>query len=182
MPAFGERLKELRERAALTQETVAARMKLKRPTPISLWEGPRQHAIPKPATIKRLATALGCQPWELLDGVETEYDRLRRGASSDGSVATESSAYTGAGEARELLRRYEREQADVAATRQALGQQLGEILAQINRAFGGLAATISRLPRGQVAVARRRGPGSAAHRGRRRGRPDQRRAPKTPPE
>lgn len=75
---FGDNLKRLRDRAGLTQEAVAEKMKLKRPTPISLWEGPRKGTVPKVSTIKRLAKAVACEPWELLDGVDTEYDKLRR--------------------------------------------------------------------------------------------------------
>src|SRR4051812_34334060 len=86
MATFGERFKQLREARGLTQETVAARMKLKKPTPISLLEGPRKHVVPKPATIRRHAAALEVEPWELLDGVQTEYDRLRSGAPIDKNV------------------------------------------------------------------------------------------------
>lgn len=74
---FGENLKRLRERQGLTQEALALKLKLKRPTPISLMEGPRKTAVPKVSTIKKLAGALDVQPWELLEGVETEIDRLR---------------------------------------------------------------------------------------------------------
>jgi transcriptional regulator with XRE-family HTH domain len=82
MADFGGNLKRLRDRAGLTQEVLATRLKLKRPTPVSLWEGQRRSAIPKARTIKKIAAALGCQPWELLDGVETEYDKLRKDAAT----------------------------------------------------------------------------------------------------
>lgn len=78
MATFGDNLKRLRHRQGLTQEVLAARLKLKRPTPISLLEGPRKRAIPKASTIKRYARALRVEPWELLEGVETEHDKLRR--------------------------------------------------------------------------------------------------------
>lgn len=74
---FGDNLKRLRERQGMTQEALAHKLKLKRPTPISLMEGPRKASVPKPSTIKRLAAALDVQPSELLHEVETDYDKLR---------------------------------------------------------------------------------------------------------
>lgn len=55
------------------------RLGLKRPAPISLWES--LDGVPRPETIERLARALGCHPRELLEGVETPYDRLKAGRS-----------------------------------------------------------------------------------------------------
>lgn len=74
---FGDNLKRLRERQGLTQEALANKLKLKRPTPISIREGARKKFIPKSSTIKKLADALGVQPKDLLEGVETAVDRLR---------------------------------------------------------------------------------------------------------
>lgn len=68
----------LRNRARLTQEEVARRLGHKRPAPVSLIERPNDK-VPKAKTIVRYAKALECQPRELLEDVETEYDRLRAG-------------------------------------------------------------------------------------------------------
>jgi transcriptional regulator with XRE-family HTH domain len=80
---FGENLRRIRKSRRLTQEELAERLGLKGTTPVSLWES--RAAIPRPETVVRIAQALACQPSELLQGVETPYDRLRAGKSLDGS-------------------------------------------------------------------------------------------------
>lgn len=45
---------------------------------ISQLEKLRDEQLPSPATIVRHAKALGVEPWQLLEGVETEIDRLRK--------------------------------------------------------------------------------------------------------
>lgn len=82
---FGDNVKRLRLRLAaklgrrITQEEVSKRMaKSGRNSQVSSFEVARKHLVPEPKTIVRLAAALECEPWELLEGVETEYDRLRR--------------------------------------------------------------------------------------------------------
>ena len=72
---FGENLKRIRLAKGVTQEELMRRLGLKRQAPISLWE--TKATLPRPATIRRIADALNCEPWELLDEVETEYDVLR---------------------------------------------------------------------------------------------------------
>jgi len=47
----------------------------------------RDYRVPRATTIIKHAKALGCEPWELLDGVETEYDKLRR-KTTTGNPAT----------------------------------------------------------------------------------------------
>jgi transcriptional regulator with XRE-family HTH domain len=74
---FGSNLRRIREQRRITQEELMRRLGLKRPAPISLWES--RDAIPRPDTIVRLAAALGCSARELLEDVETPYDRLRAG-------------------------------------------------------------------------------------------------------
>jgi transcriptional regulator with XRE-family HTH domain len=74
---FGANLRRLRLLKGLTQEELMRRLGLKRHTPLSLWE--TGAAVPHPLTIVRIAAALRCKPAELLDGVETPYDRLRAG-------------------------------------------------------------------------------------------------------
>jgi len=104
MKLFGDNLKRLRERAGLTQEVVAERMKLKKPTPITLMEGARKHVLPKERTIRRLAAAVQAEPWELLESVALPYDDLRRqpsdtqivaGASRSGTTAQGAHAKSG---------------------------------------------------------------------------------------
>lgn len=58
---------------------------LKRPAPISLWE--KKGKLPKPETIARIAQALGCLTSDLLAGVETPYDLLRRNEFRTGAKA-----------------------------------------------------------------------------------------------
>ena len=72
---FGENLRRIREAANVTQEELARRLKLKRTTPISLWEN--LGTLPRPKTIVRVAGALECSPADLLEGVVTPYDLLR---------------------------------------------------------------------------------------------------------
>ncbi len=53
------------------------RLGLKRHTPLSLWE--TGSTVPHPRTIVRIASALRCTAADLLEDVETPYDRLRAG-------------------------------------------------------------------------------------------------------
>lgn len=80
---YGQRFKAMRlgagwrpgKRQKFTQEAVAKRLAFKRAAPVSLIE--TSDTVPKPVTIAEHAKALECQPWELLLGVPTDYDRLR---------------------------------------------------------------------------------------------------------
>lgn len=76
---YGDRFKEIREREGLSQGDVAARLKLEkeRGSSVSNIERHTPRAPARIGTIRRHATALGCQPWELLAGVTSELDRLR---------------------------------------------------------------------------------------------------------
>lgn len=69
----------MRERAGLDQEDVAAALELKkeRGSSVSNIETRTIKAPARKATIVKHATALKCQPWELLAGVATDLDRLR---------------------------------------------------------------------------------------------------------
>lgn len=78
MASYGDRFRALRERAGLTQEQLVPRLKMARQGSISNIERSRG-SFPSPKTIRRHAKALNCRPSELLAGVETEYDRIRRG-------------------------------------------------------------------------------------------------------
>jgi transcriptional regulator with XRE-family HTH domain len=77
---FGAALRQARLDAGLTQEDLAERLGMRRPTPISSWE--RSAHVPEPGTIKRLADAIGCPPAKLLRGVVTPYDELREYTAS----------------------------------------------------------------------------------------------------
>lgn len=74
--SFAFNLRRAREARELTQEQLAALLKFKRTTPLSLWERNPDH-IPQPDTIKRLAKALRMSPAELMHDVITPYDVLR---------------------------------------------------------------------------------------------------------
>ena len=74
--SYGEQFRRLRQRAGLTQEQVAKALRYKRAAPVSLLERTTAR-LPRARTIKIHATALRCEPWELLAGVPTDYDRLR---------------------------------------------------------------------------------------------------------
>ena len=73
---FGENLKKIRIGRGIRQAALARLLDLKTQGQISLWE--TGDIVPTPETIKRIAAALNCETWELLEGVETEYDRLRQ--------------------------------------------------------------------------------------------------------
>ena len=72
---FGENVKRIREARGLSQEDVARRLGRKRQGNLSRLENGDE--VPSPKRIRVLAVALECDPSELLEDVETEYDRLR---------------------------------------------------------------------------------------------------------
>ena len=74
---FGQNLKRVREAKGVTQEVLARRLGLKRPAQISLVEN--SPALPRPETIVSYAAALKADPADLIEDVETGYDRIRRG-------------------------------------------------------------------------------------------------------
>jgi transcriptional regulator with XRE-family HTH domain len=177
MATYGQNFKAQRERLGLTQEDIAERMGLTRQGNLSQYE--KNLKFPTPDLIEQHAKALECQPWELLEGVETAYDRLRSGAPAHktGTVeSTEAPNRQRLTQEQLLLRRCERDKARVAATREALGRKVGEIAGHL----GDLTAIINRLPWGQTPVARReRSEGPQARRRSRR-RPDRKRPTKPP--
>lgn len=77
VPTFGENLRRLREARGWSQEVLAKKMGYEsgRNTQISLDE--TSGRLPTPDKVTRYATALGCSPAELLEGVVTPYDLLR---------------------------------------------------------------------------------------------------------
>lgn len=79
VPTFGENLRRLRtaRNPQVRQQELAARLKHKNNSTVSKWE--TEGVLPEPDTVEKVAAALGVKPWQLLDGVDTGYDRLRRG-------------------------------------------------------------------------------------------------------
>jgi len=76
--AYGQNFKRLRLHAEMSQEAVAAKLGYKKDRSgnvSSLESGSR--GLPKPATVRDHAKALGVEPWQLMEGVVTEYDALR---------------------------------------------------------------------------------------------------------
>lgn len=78
MTRFGENLKRLRIKAGISQKGLARRLKFKDAanSNISTLER-RSTDVPLPKTIRKYAEALGCEPWEFLVGVLTEYDQMQ---------------------------------------------------------------------------------------------------------
>lgn len=68
---YGERFKALRELREMNTLEAAKRLGRGWPTAINNLES--QLKVPNFKTIEKHAQVLGCKPWELLEGVETEY-------------------------------------------------------------------------------------------------------------
>jgi transcriptional regulator with XRE-family HTH domain len=64
---FGERLRRLRGRVALTQAELARKARMNPATIARLELGMN---VPRPTTIRRLARALGVRPQDLVEAVE----------------------------------------------------------------------------------------------------------------
>lgn len=83
VPTYGQRFKAVRvgrgwvpgKKPRLTQRQVAKALGYELPAPASPLE--KKTRLPRLVTVQDHATALGCQPWELLLGVPTDYDHLR---------------------------------------------------------------------------------------------------------
>lgn len=71
----GENFRRFRKAKGITQEQVYRALGFKRQANVSLLE--RSKALPKPATIRKMAAAIGVSALELLEGVKTPYDLLR---------------------------------------------------------------------------------------------------------
>jgi transcriptional regulator with XRE-family HTH domain len=71
----GENFKRIRNAKGIKQEQIYKQLGFQRVSNVSLLENsPR---LPRAPTIKKMAMVLGCEPWELLEGVQTPYDELR---------------------------------------------------------------------------------------------------------
>lgn len=78
--SFGENLGRIRREKGLTQDEVARRLGYVNQSQISAWERSKER-LPAPETVARVAAAVGCTTADLLEGVETPYDRLRASPS-----------------------------------------------------------------------------------------------------
>lgn len=83
--SYGKNFRRIREAKKLAQEEIARRLGVTRQANLPARE--RNPNVPRPPTILRHATALGCQPWELLDGLVFPYDELRRPSTEESTGA-----------------------------------------------------------------------------------------------
>jgi transcriptional regulator with XRE-family HTH domain len=94
---YGRRFRELRkQRWRGTVLELAKR--LGSPYPTTVYNIEREWRVPGLTTLEKHAAAIGCQPWELLEKVDTEFDRVR----ALERLAPEQALH----EWRELLKRY----------------------------------------------------------------------------
>ena len=79
MPTFGENLRKIRQDRGISQKRIAGALGYQDRQHSQIWKYERGGLLPRPLTIYKIAQFLGCDPAELLEGVETDYDRLRAG-------------------------------------------------------------------------------------------------------
>lgn len=79
---YGERFRVLRK-TRWHGTVLALAIKLEYTHPGSVYTIERAWRVPMLTTIDKHAAALGCEPWELLENVETEYDLTRALAHED---------------------------------------------------------------------------------------------------
>jgi transcriptional regulator with XRE-family HTH domain len=72
---FGDNLEAQRKRLGWSQETLAKKMGLKRPSTVQAWEKGRR--TPKIGSVRRIAAALGCDPGALMHDVPDAYSAVR---------------------------------------------------------------------------------------------------------
>lgn len=77
---YGQRFRELRRHlwTAKGKTVLALAERLESKYAATIYNIERQWRVPLLPTLLRHADALGCQPWDLLINVETEYDLVRR--------------------------------------------------------------------------------------------------------
>jgi transcriptional regulator with XRE-family HTH domain len=76
VPSFGKNLARLRVRAGLNGKQLAAKLGVKPPYVTGLEKD--YQGLPETSTLLRLAKALRCRVDELLDGVDDEYEAVKR--------------------------------------------------------------------------------------------------------
>lgn len=74
---YGERFRELRQKL-WTGTILELARRLDSAYPATVYNIERQWRVPTLPTIAKHAKAIGCDPWELLVGVDTEYDLVRK--------------------------------------------------------------------------------------------------------
>lgn len=74
---YGERFRQLRHKLWKGRLLDLAQ-RLGTGYPSSVTNIERSWRVPNLTTLAKHADALGCQPWELLDNVDTEYDLVRQ--------------------------------------------------------------------------------------------------------
>ena len=79
MVTFGENLLRVRKARGISQRKIAGALGYQDRQITQIWKYERGGLLPRPLTIYKIAQFLGCDPAELLEGVETDYDRLRAG-------------------------------------------------------------------------------------------------------
>lgn len=76
---YGERFRHIRLRIATNDDRVIAlARKLGKGYPSTVYNIEARWRPPNLKTIEKHAVALGCEPWDLLEGVETEYDLAKQ--------------------------------------------------------------------------------------------------------
>lgn len=83
---YGERFKALRHKH-WKGKLLELAQRLGSGYPSSVTNIERSWRVPNVTTIAKHAHALGVSPWELLDGVETEYDVIRKLAQLPSRIA-----------------------------------------------------------------------------------------------
>lgn len=154
---LGANIERLRVQNGHTNAAKFARQIGVSPGTLGDWEKGRYENI-RLDSLLRLVKHLPCTLDELIIGVDPDYEAW---------LGTQADAV--------LKQRAAREQAYLAATRDALSHKVGEITHQL----GELTALISRLPGGQASMARGDESESPSHRKRRRGRSDRKRPPES---
>lgn len=131
---YGKNFARLRQRASLSQEDVARSLgyaKDRNANVSSLEVGRR--SLPKPATVRQHAEILKCETWELMDGVVTDYDQLRRDLPRHGSEGSSSAQQTEGG-------------SDVPASGRAAQARIQQLTQELEnqRAFAAAAEDVAR--------------------------------------
>jgi transcriptional regulator with XRE-family HTH domain len=72
---FGGNIEAQRKLLGWSQETLAKKMGLKRPSTVQAWEKGRR--TPKIGSVRRIAAALGCEPSTLMRDVPDAYSAIR---------------------------------------------------------------------------------------------------------
>jgi transcriptional regulator with XRE-family HTH domain len=72
----GENFKRIRKAKKIKHEDIREALGYVRTSNVSLLENSKR--LPKPDTIKKMAAAIRCETWELLENVKIPHEELRR--------------------------------------------------------------------------------------------------------